>query len=259
MSYQEHDKITADTQAVTHVGFESMGTAWKNAGFYPWENPSYVGGIDNVKVLVALRIYSGKSHVYAGLAILNPLANEQIMQYAESESELFKMMIQEDECQFRDRMRRAGDFVFGSGDSPILLDDKVMDEFSLASPPGERKPNSHLSLLAMVDAWYRLGINPYHNLICQTPLFRLRLGIAEYLFRDNELLEESLETALFDKEIRGHDLGFHTAVMEWASIIEHGDIAGYKQQFNSTRAFFPEEKLEEAKRRSNELIKKLKP
>ena len=37
-SYHQHDKIMADTQAVTHMGFESMGTAWKNAGFYPWDH-----------------------------------------------------------------------------------------------------------------------------------------------------------------------------------------------------------------------------
>jgi prephenate dehydrogenase (NADP+) len=64
----------ADTQAVTHVGFESMGTAWKSAGFFPWENASYAGGIDNVKILTTLRIFSYKAHVYAGLAILNPYA-----------------------------------------------------------------------------------------------------------------------------------------------------------------------------------------
>ena len=49
--YHEHDRIVADTQAATHVGFESMGTAWKEAGFFPWENAAYVGGIDNVKIL----------------------------------------------------------------------------------------------------------------------------------------------------------------------------------------------------------------
>ena len=72
--YHEHDRIVADTQAVTHVGFESMGTAWKEAGFFPWENASYIGGIDNVKILTTLRIFSYKAHVYAGLAILNPYA-----------------------------------------------------------------------------------------------------------------------------------------------------------------------------------------
>lgn len=29
MNYQEHDRITANTQVVTHLGFEAMGTAWK--------------------------------------------------------------------------------------------------------------------------------------------------------------------------------------------------------------------------------------
>ena len=254
-TYQEHDKVTADTQAVTHVGFESMGTAWKNAGVYPWENASYVGGIDNVKILMALRIYGGKSHVYSGLAILNPFAREQVKQYATSESELFKLMIQEDEQRFIDRIKRSGEFVFGNKDSQILLDDKVMGEFSLGSQT-ERRPNSHLSLLSMVDAWHQLGVNPYKNLMCQTPLFRLRLGIAEYLFRNPELLEESVRTALFYKGIRGDDLEFHTAVREWASIISHGDTEGYKQQFDATREFFKDRILEGMKR-SNELIKRL--
>ena len=256
-TYQEHDKITADTQAVTHIGFESMGTAWKGAGFFPWENASYTGGIDNVKILLTLRIYGGKSHLYAGLALLNPFAREQVRQYAQSESELFKMMIQEDEGAFRERMKRVKNFVFGDGNAPILLDDSVMGEFSLGIQSEQRKPNSHLSLLAMVDAWHQMGINPYDNMICQTPPFRLRLGIAEYLFKNPELLEESLHTAIHDKGIRGDDLEFHSAVREWASIVEHQDIVGYKQQFDDTRDFF-EDRIPEAKQRSSELIKRLK-
>jgi prephenate dehydrogenase (NADP+) len=98
--FHEHDKIVADTQAVTHMGFESMGTAWKEAGFFPWENASYLGGIDNVKILITLRIFSYKAHIYGGLAILNPYARHQIKRYAISESELFKLMIKEEEAAF---------------------------------------------------------------------------------------------------------------------------------------------------------------
>lgn len=76
--YRDHDRIVADTQAATHVGFESMGTAWAAAGFFPWENASYLGGIDNVKILTTLRIFSYKAHIYAGLAILNPFARQQV-------------------------------------------------------------------------------------------------------------------------------------------------------------------------------------
>src|SRR6201996_6347065 len=254
--YHEHDKIVADTQAVTHVGFESMGTAWKEAGFFPWDNGSYIGGIDNVKILTTLRIFSYKAHVYAGLAILNPYARQQVKRYAVSESELFKLMIKEEEKQFRDRLYRARDFVFHESRKPVMLNDKVMKEFSLGQNHELQKPNSHLSILSMVDAWYHLGVNPYDNLICQTPPFRLRLGIAEYLFKNEELLEESIVTALYDKTIRGDDLEFHSAVREWSAIIGYGDMEGYKKHFNDTKAFFAD-RLEEGNRQSAELIRRL--
>ncbi|RCH54689.1 prephenate dehydrogenase [Mucilaginibacter hurinus] len=254
--YHEHDKIVADTQAVTHVGFESMGTAWKSAGFFPWDNGSYVGGIDNVKILTTLRIFSYKAHVYAGLAILNPYARQQVKRYAESESELFKLMIMEEEKQFRDRLYRAREFVFHESRKPIMLNDAVMKEFSLSQKPAEQRPNSHLSILSMVDAWYHLGVNPYDNLIAQTPPFRLRLGIAEYLFKNEALLEESIQTALYDKSIRGDDLEFHSAVREWSSIIGYGDMEGYKTHFNQVQEFF-KSRLDEGNKQSAELIKRL--
>ena len=254
--YHEHDKIVADTQAVTHVGFESMGTAWKEAGFFPWENASYIGGIDNVKILTTLRIFSYKAHVYAGLAILNPYAKQQVRRYAISESELFKLMIMEEEKAFRERLYKARDFVFHESRKPIMLNDKVMKEFSLGQNHELQKPNSHLSILSMVDAWYHLGVNPYDNLICQTPPFRLRLGIAEYLFKNEELLEESIVTALYDKTIRGDDLEFHSAVREWSSIIGYGDMEGYKKHFNDVKVFF-EGRLEEGNKQSAELIRRL--
>ena len=254
--FHEHDKIVADTQAVTHMGFESMGTAWKEAGFFPWENASYLGGIDNVKILITLRIFSYKAHIYGGLAILNPYAKHQIKRYAISESELFKLMIKEEEAAFRKRLYQARDFIFGQNHKPVMLDEKVMQEFSLSAGSESRKPNSHLSLLSMVDAWYHLGINPYDNLICQTPPFRLRLGIAEYLFKNEELLEESIHTALFDKTIRGDDLEFHSAVREWSSLIVYGDMEGYKQHFDQVKTFFAG-RLDQGRTQSAELIRKL--
>jgi len=255
-SYQEHDKITADTQAVTHVGFEAMGTAWKNMGSSPWENPTYVGGIDNVKVLMCLRIYGGKSHVYSGLAIHNPFAREQIRQYAKSVTELFSLMIQEDEKQLRERIKTARNFIFKDGNPHILLDDKVMGEFSLGIPSEQRTPNSHLSLFSMADAWHKTGVNPYGNMICQTPPFRLRLGIVEYLFRNPELLEESIQTSLSDLKLRDPNLEFHTAVREWATIIGNGDVGGYHKQFGDTRTFFADS-IPEGMKKSGELIRRL--
>lgn len=254
--YKQHDKIVADTQAITHMGFESMGSAWKNAGFFPWENPAYAGGIDNVKILTTLRIFSYKSHIYAGLAILNPYARKQVKAYAKAESELFKLMICEDKETFTSKIYAAKAAIFHDEHKFLLLDDDIMKEFSLSSQQHHFKPNSHLSILSMVYAWHQMNINPYEHLICQTPPFKLRLGIAEYLFRNEEMLKKAIETALYDKSIRADDLEFHTAVHEWASIIGYGDINGYKAHFEEAKTFF-ESRLTNGLKLSTQLITRL--
>lgn len=107
LSWEIHDRITADTQAVTHLAFLSMGTAWMNQGMYPWLNDTYVGGIENVKVMTAFRIYGNKWHVYAGLAIMNPCAKEQVLQYAQSVTELFQLIITEQKMAFKQRVHEV--------------------------------------------------------------------------------------------------------------------------------------------------------
>ncbi|CAJ0634200.1 9360_t:CDS:10 [Entrophospora sp. SA101] len=256
LTYEEHDKITADTQAVTHVAFLSMGTAWKTQRTFPWETPQHVGGIENVKVHMALRIYSNKWHVYAGIAIMNPSAKVQIEQYAQSVSDLFKLMIQEKEAEFTKRVKEAGKFIFGnSTSSPILLSDRVLDKFSLSIVPKEkRKPNSHLSLLAMTDCWYQLGINPYEHMVCQTPLFRLWTGITEYLFRNDEMLNGAIHSALYSKEIRADDMEFYSASKGWAECVNIANMVAYQKRFEDTAKFF-EPRFEESNKLGNEMIK----
>lgn len=173
LTAEAHDRITADTQAVTHAAFLSMGTAWRSNNQFPWEMTRYVGGIENVKCNITLRIYSNKWHVYAGLAILNPSAKRQIRQYAESVTDLFKLMLGGHKTELERRIKTAGEAVFtaaGRRGGPLLLSDEVLDRFSLGNAPKERTPNNHLSLLAMVDCWWKLGIIPYDHMICSTPV-----------------------------------------------------------------------------------------
>lgn len=173
LSGEMHDRITADTQAVTHAAFLSMGTAWQANNQFPWEISRWVGGIENVKINITLRIYSNKWHVYAGLAILNPAAKEQIREYAQSVTELYKLMIEGRREDLKRRVKAAGAAVFKSGTEAqdLLLSDEVLDQFSLSNRPREKTPpNNHLSLLAIVDCWSRLGIVPYDHMICSTPV-----------------------------------------------------------------------------------------
>ncbi len=253
--FHAHDRMMADIQAVTHVGFESIGTAFMHRKVYPWENTLHPNGLDNVKFLMTLRIYSYKFHVYSGLALLNPYAKKDVRSYAKSESELFEMMIEENEKDFRKAIYNARDKVFKDKNTTLMLDDKIMNEFSLSQDIGH-KPNSHLSLLAMVVTWHKLGTNPYKSLICQTPPFKLRVGMAEYLFLNQDLLEETIQAALYDKSIRGEDLAFHTAVHEWANIVEIGDKESYRKHFEATKAYLSD-RLDEGRAKSSLLIAKL--
>lgn len=261
LTAREHDRITADTQAVTHAAFLSMGKAWHAMQQFPWEGARYVGGIENVKINLTMRIYSARWHVYAGLAILNPEARKQITQYARSTTELYKLMLEGNHEELRKRVYAARERVFGHGDStkwaPVpLLKDDLLDRFSLGKKPEEGKalPNNHLSLLAMVDCWSALGIVPYDHMICSTPLFRLWLGVTENLFRHPERLDEALKIAVEDNTFRSDDLEFTFAARGWAECVSLGHFDTWRERFRETQTFF-EPRFTEANQIGNAMIK----
>ncbi|RPD80483.1 Prephenate dehydrogenase [Lentinus tigrinus ALCF2SS1-7] len=293
LSYEDHDTVTANTQAVTHAAFLSMGTAWHCSLSYPWEHGLYVGGIETVKVNIMLRIYSNKWHVYAGLAILNPSARVQIDQYARSTTEIFKLMLASDAAGLRARIYDARAKVFGytkgngNGDggdhspgsengngngsgktrAPILLSEDILDHFSLGKKPAEElspssrqsaPPNSHLSLLAMVDCWARLGIKPFEHLdLAATPIFRMWIGVAEYLFRSEPRLDSAIHAALYETSHRSDDLEFCVAARGWSQCISFGSFELYKQRFMHTARFF-ESRFEEATKVGSAMIEALR-
>ncbi|KND90854.1 putative prephenate dehydrogenase [NADP(+)] [Tolypocladium ophioglossoides CBS 100239] len=264
LTAQEHDRITADTQAVTHAAFLSMGKAWHANRQFPWELGRYVGGIENVKVNIMLRIYSPKWHVYAGLAILNPEARKQVAQYATSVTDLYKLMLEGDLEGLRQRVYRARDSVFGmpstattTWDSRPLIEPSILSSFSLGTPTdAPPRPNNNLSLLAMVDCWAALGIVPYDHMLCSTPLFRLRLGVTEHLFRNAALLDEALRTAVEDKTYRSDDLEFTFAARGWAECVTLGHFETWEKRFVSTQNFF-EPRFAEAKVVGDQMMKKV--
>ncbi|KAF2210619.1 hypothetical protein CERZMDRAFT_44874 [Cercospora zeae-maydis SCOH1-5] len=258
LSAEKHDRITADTQAVTHLAFLSMGTAWQANDQFPWEVPRYIGGIENVKINLMMRIYSNKWHVYAGLAILNPWAKAQIAQYAESVTELYKLMLSGQKEEFSNRIYGARDAVFGAQreghKEELLLEDELLDKFSLGDKPQQRVKNNHLSLLAIVDCWWKLGIVPYDHMICSTPLFRLWLGITEYVYRSPCLLSECISTALHDVSFRADDLEFTFAARDWSERVQLGHMDGYREKFERIQKYF-RPRVEDATKVGNEMIR----
>ena len=225
---------------------------------------------------------------------------------------------EEERKVFRERVLWAKSVVFGDGGAkegrkPILLSADVLDRFSLAkmppsppppsdgsspppllpsspvnnnnngpvSPPSRYRPNSHLSLLAMVDCWAHLRINPYHHLsVAATPIFRLFLGVAEHLFlspaaspslspspssssspstsqpQPQSPLDQAIDSSLHDTWHRADDLEFVVAARGWSQCVSFGSFEVYKRRFDETRGFF-EARFEEAGRLGGEMIKAL--
>jgi prephenate dehydrogenase (NADP+) len=271
LSGEKHDRITADTQAVTHAAFLSMGSAWAANNQFPWEINRYVGGIENVKINIMMRIYSNKWHVYAGLAILNPAAKQQIRQYAESVTELFKLMLGGHRDELATRVKTAKEAVFkpNATEQDLLLSDDMLDRFSLSKGPKEKVANNHLSLLAIVDTWWKLGIVPYDHMICSTPvrshygeagsadseqLFRIWLGVTEYLFRNEALLDEVITTAIEDNSFRSDDLEFTFAARAWSDCVSFGDFEAYQHRFENIQQYFAP-RFPDAVRLGSEMIK----
>ncbi|KAH7335542.1 prephenate dehydrogenase [Rhizoctonia solani] len=266
LSYEDHDLVTANTQAVTHAAFLSMGTAWHCSQSYPWEQGLYVRGIEIVKVNIMLRIYSNQWHVYAGLAILNPAARDMIKQYSASTTELFKLMLAGDVKGLQERMHKAREALFGPNRrvTPILLSEDVLDKFGMSraeptgastqatvdgvpsdTSPTESSPsrpfgsNSHLSLLAMVDCWAELKIDPFAHLsLAATPLFRMWIGVAEYLFRSEERLDAAINAAVHNVSHRSDDLEFVVAARGWSQCVSFGSFELYRERFQHTQSFF---------------------
>jgi prephenate dehydrogenase (NADP+) len=224
-----------------------------------------------------LRIYSNSWHVYAGLAIMNPSARIQIDQYASSVTELFKLMIGGDEQSLRERIYKARSLVFGGPGierrTPILLTEDVLDQFGLdkvtqantpsfirpnTMPPLEQSehspPNSHLSLLAMVDCWARLGIQPYDHLdLAATPIFRIWIGVAEYLFHSPARLDAAINASMSELSYRQDDIEFVIAAREWSQCVSFGSFDLYRKRFMETRSFF-ETRFSEATKLGAQMI-----
>lgn len=262
-----------------------MGTAWRCSEAYPWETGLYPGGIETVKINIMLRIYAAKWHVYAGLALLNPAARTQVQQYADSSTAMFKLMVAEREEALLQRVFEARRGVFGWADDeegaggartrgdaaegprerkPILMSDKLLDRFHLvarkavgedSAPAPTPPPNSHLALLAIVDCWHLLRIDPYAHLdLAATPIFRLWIGVCEYLFRSPARVRASVHAAIHDHDFRADDTEFVVAARGWAQAVRFGNFELYQWRFENTSAFFAP-RFEEANVIGAEMLK----
>ncbi|OBZ65734.1 putative prephenate dehydrogenase [NADP(+)] [Grifola frondosa] len=264
LSYEDHDVVTANTQAhgygLGKLAFLSLGARLLCRGHRNRQGEHHAPDI----LEQVARLRRPRHH--------ESIRAVQIDQFSRSTTEIFKLMLTGDAAGLRQRIYEARDIVFGTpGQSdgaqnraPILLSEDILDRFSLgkkpsadaSSPLGDRAApaNSHLSLLAMVDCWARLGIKPFVHLdLAATPIFRMWIGVAEYLFRSQERLDSAIHAALYDTSHRSDDLEFVIGARGWSQCISFGSFELYKERFMHTAAFF-ESRFEDATKVGSAMI-----
>ena len=80
------------------------------------------------------------------------------------------------------------------------------------------------------------------------------LGITEYLFRNEALLEEVIDTAINDNTFRADDLEFTFAARDWSQRVSLGHFDAYREKFEGIQEYF-EPRFPEATKLGNEMIK----
>jgi prephenate dehydrogenase (NADP+) len=79
------------------------------------------------------------------------------------------------------------------------------------------------------------------------------IGVAEYLFRSEERLDNAIYAALYDVSHRSDDLEFVIAARGWSQCVHFGNFELYRRRFMATAGFF-ESRFEEANRVGSSMI-----
>ncbi|KAG1743793.1 hypothetical protein EDB19DRAFT_1696982 [Suillus lakei] len=174
---------------------------------------------------------------------------------------LFKLILAGNEEALRTRIYEVRQQFFGTVEAehaPIFLTEDILDQFTViggnpkfnGSPTGTFAPpsNSHLALIAMVGCWAHRQIQPFdHFDLAAIPIFRIWIGVAEYLFRSTKRLDSTIRSAVYDVAHRSDDLEFVIAARGWSSCF-------YKWRFLETASFF-ENRFEEASAIGSDMTK----
>ncbi len=253
-SAAEHDKITADTQVLTHFSYFSMGAAWKELGIMPSSHPTYQNPLDDLKSLMAQRLLSQNLDVYTGIAVENPEANRLIEEYMTQIKWLFRYSIRarySDMSQLLALGKAAAEHL---GQVKIKEAKETLEDLLGARLGFEDQLNSHSSLIAKGFTWWILGIDVNRNVGFKSPPYEIMLLLTRAVFSG---YEKFLHNMFYNPETQKQDLVFSKVVMAMGGDLLRRDEAAYKRHLEAARMHFPSNQLVEARNKTDELILRL--
>jgi len=237
-SVEDHDITMMNTQRIPSLTFLTIASAFANVGCFPWRNKAYASMLDEIKFASAMRVASQPPHVYKGIQFVTEYEKElelsrcgrKIVEDAlRIETELYGLIVSNERSAYRDRVMAAREKIFGSDYlEPIIPHDIMKGLFENMSNAHE--PNSNISYIPWVVSLAESGRNPFVDLRGATPMFTTLLCTSDYLFNDENLLEESLAAPFDTPKLRRDDLVFHNELLGWSFNILLDSTSGYDAQ-----------------------------
>ncbi len=244
---EEHDKRVADTQANTSRTFLTTASAFADRGCFPGVNLSYNDPLDELKFALAMRAADQGVDVYKGIQFLNTLGRKIALGSAQTERDLFSLIVRGDYEGYMKKVLDAKEIVFGDMKSPILRESDLKQFGGVSSV----KLNSHFSLINWVVECAELGLKPFEDMKkATTPMFSSLVALASYLFNTPGELEKAIIAPFGDPGMRADDLAFHDRYQLWANAVVYGNSAGYDALHKEMKDKLPPEVLRPAVEKS---------
>ena len=234
---EEHDMMTANTQINTSRTFLAIASSFARAGCFPWLEESYGSSLDVMKFSMAMRAASQLPHIYWNIWSGSQHGKKIVSGALETENELYENIAGDIQPLYFHMAMQAREKIYGTEFGKAILDDEAMAQLS---DNLNIKPNSHFSIVSWFVSEASTGRNPFGSLKATTPMHTSLLCMADYLFNDRGLLEESLAAPFKFPRLRVEDLVYYTERLTWAQALLYGVKSLYESKHSEMREVLEE-------------------
>lgn len=243
LTFMQHDKITANTQGLTHCVFINMGKAWYLMGKYPWlYDNNNTNPLEVFKVNLTFRIYGNHPHIYSNLAMMNPYSINAIKVFSKNCELINDMIINGKSEDLFHMLNTAYKNVLGD-----------VDNESDYNAYCDNDENTHLTLLALLKTWNDCDINPIEDKALGTPIYKLLLLSVIRLFSSENLLSMAVKSTKYSED----DKQYVASVKNYASMISNQDTNAFNENFKQVVQFFEGDDMESVKQKAQRMILEL--
>jgi prephenate dehydrogenase len=124
---QEHDRMMARVQALTHFSKLALGAAWRKSGLPLQKSLEFVSPIYLLELSVVGRLFAQDPELYAEIEMANPYAQEELLRFKESVDELYALVNSGDRSAFTRFFTEISSFLQDFSQQAMKLSDSVVE------------------------------------------------------------------------------------------------------------------------------------